>query len=202
MPPDTGPGRKLRVPDPGSLDGATDVTIVDVAANGYRLRLVDAPEAFDRDGFYGPPGGGDFADNAHRFGLLCRAALEVLRLETDRPVDVIHLHDWHSCPAAVYRDRPFGDDPVLKRAAIVLTLHNLAYHGWTPAEDLSRLASASVVSDFCGEGRLGLRCEMAISGGLNVYGVLDSTATANLPQPSGRCQTNFRGLPNLRVASR
>ena len=142
VPPDTGPGRKLRVPDPGSLDGATDVTILDVAANGYRLRLVDAPEAFDRDGFYGPPGGGDFADNAHRFGLLCRAALEVLRLETDRPVDVIHLHDWHSCPAAVYRDRPFGDDPVLKRAAIVLTLHNLAYHGWTPAEDLSQLGLA------------------------------------------------------------
>ena len=143
LPADTGPGRTLRVPDPGSLDGATDVTIVDVAAKGYRLRLVDAPEAFDRDGFYGPPGGGDFADNAHRFGLLCRAALAVLSRETERPVDVIHLHDWHSCPAALYRERPFGDDPVLGRAAIVLTLHNLAYHGWTPAEDLSQLGLAA-----------------------------------------------------------
>ena len=142
VPSDTGPGRRVRVPDPGSLDGAMDVTILDVAANGYRLRLVDAPEAFDRDGFYGPPGGGDFVDNAHRFGLLSRAALEVLRLETDRPVDVIHLHDWHSCPAALYRERPFGDDPVLRRAAIVLTLHNLAYHGWTPAEDLRQLGLA------------------------------------------------------------
>jgi len=142
VPSDTGPGRRLRVPDPGSLDGAMDVTFLDVAANGYRLRLVDAPEAFDRDGFYGPPGGGDFVDNAHRFGLLSRAALEVLRLETDRPVDVIHLHDWHSCPAALYRERPFGDDPVLRRAAIVLTLHNLAYHGWTPAEDLRQLGLA------------------------------------------------------------
>jgi starch synthase len=68
--------------------------------------------------------------------------LEVLRLETDRPVDVIHLHDWHSCPAALYRERPFGDDSILKRAAIVLTLHNLAYHGWTPAEDLRQLGLA------------------------------------------------------------
>src|SRR6266576_915090 len=142
VPSDTGPGRRVRVPDPGSLDGAMDVTILDVAANGYRLRLVDAPEAFDRDGFYGPPGGGDVVDNAHRFGLLSRAALEVLRLETDRPVDVIHLHDWHSCPAALYREGPFGDDPVLRRAAIVLTLHNLAYHGWTPAEDLRQLGLA------------------------------------------------------------
>jgi starch synthase len=142
VPSNTGPGRTVRVPDPGSLDGATDVTILDITADGYRLRLVDAPQAFDRDGFYGPPGGGDFADNAHRFGLLCRAALEVLRLETDRPVDVIHLHDWHSCPTALYRERPFGDDPVLKRAALVLTLHNLAYHGWTPAEDLPQLGLA------------------------------------------------------------
>jgi hypothetical protein len=35
--------------------------------------------------------------------------------------------------------------------------------------------TSSVASDIFGEGRLGLRCEMAISGGLNVYGVLDST---------------------------
>ena len=37
-------------------------------------------------------------DNAWRFGLLCRAALETLRAER-RPVDVIHLHDWHARPA-------------------------------------------------------------------------------------------------------
>src|SRR5713101_2857891 len=55
--------------------------------------------------------------------------------------------------------------------------------------------ASSVASDDFGEGRFGLGCEMAISGGLNVYGVLNSTATANLPQPLGRCQTNFRGLP-------
>src|SRR6266481_4505797 len=55
--------------------------------------------------------------------------------------------------------------------------------------------ASSVASDDFGEGRFGLGCEMAISGGLNVYGVLNSTATANLPQPLGRCQTNFRSLP-------
>ena len=82
-------------------DGAIDVSIVDVAANGYRLRLVDHPAAFDRDGFYGPPGGGDFADNAWRFGLLGRAALETLRADArgERPVDLVHIHDWHAGPA-------------------------------------------------------------------------------------------------------
>jgi starch synthase len=129
----------VRVPDPHALAGATDIAIVDVAANGYRLRLVDHPAAFDRDGFYGPPGGGDFADNAWRFGLLNRAALEALRLEADRPVDLVHIHDWHACPTALYRDRWYADDPILGRAAVVLTIHNLAYHGWTPRESLRDL---------------------------------------------------------------
>ena len=131
--------RRIRVPDPLAQEGATELTIIDVAANGYRLRLVDHPPAFDRDGMYGPAAGGDFADNAWRYGLFCRAALETLRTEPDRPVDILHLHDWHSGPAAIQRDAWAGDDPVLGRAAIVMTLHNLAYHGWTGREELRQL---------------------------------------------------------------
>ncbi|HEY7970489.1 MAG TPA: glycogen/starch synthase [Candidatus Limnocylindrales bacterium] len=141
VPDGTPPGRPLRIPDPLAPDGATDLRIVDVEANGYRLRLVDHPAAFDRDGMYGPPGG-DFADNAWRFGILGRAALETLRSEGTRPVDVIHLHDWHGGPAAIQRDAWLADDPVVGRAAIVTTLHNLAYHGWT---DRSRLRQLGLV---------------------------------------------------------
>ena len=139
VPAGAGPGRPLRVPDPHSLDGAVDLAIVDVAANGYRLRLVDHPPAFDRDGMYGPPGGGDFSDNAWRFGLLCRATLEALRTDGGRAVDVIGLHDWHACPAALFRDSWYADDPILGRAALTLTVHNLAYHGWTPRASLAEL---------------------------------------------------------------
>ena len=70
-------------------------------------------------------------DNAWRFGLFCRAALEALRAD-GRPVDVLHLHDWHTGPAAIYRDVRYADDPIVGDAAILMTLHNLAYHGWTP----------------------------------------------------------------------
>ncbi len=129
----------VRVPDPLAPDGTSDVTIVDVLTNGYRLRLVDHPAAFDRDGLYGPPSGGDFEDNAWRFGLLCRAALETLRTEPDAPVDVVHLHDWHTGPAAIQRDAWLADDPVIGRAAMVMTLHNLAYHGWTDRTQLRQL---------------------------------------------------------------
>jgi starch synthase len=131
--------RVVRVPDPRAQEGVTELTILDVAANGYRLRLVDHPPAFDRDGMYGPATGGDFPDNVWRFGLFCRAALETLRTEPDRPIDILHLHDWHSGPAAIQRDAWAADDPILGRAAVVITLHNLAYHGWTGRDQLGQL---------------------------------------------------------------
>ncbi|HEY7132284.1 MAG TPA: glycogen/starch synthase [Candidatus Limnocylindrales bacterium] len=139
VPDGTPAGRPVRVPDPLAPDGVTEVRIRDVAAKGYRLRLVDHPAAFDRDGLYGPPSGGDFADNPWRFGLLGRSALETLRSEGDRPVDILHVHDWHGGPAAIQRDAWLADDPVIGRAALVTTIHNLAYHGWTDRRDLRQL---------------------------------------------------------------
>ena len=127
----------VRVPDPRAPVGHSEVTVLDVAANGYRLRLVDHPAAFDREAFYGDAAG-DFADNAWRFGLFCRAALEALRAD-GRPVDVLHLHDWHAGPAAIFRDARYADDPILGPAAILMTLHNLAYHGWTSRARLGQL---------------------------------------------------------------
>lgn len=140
LPPSIDRAGVVRVPDPRNPSGHSEVTILDVAADGYRLRLVDHPAAFDREGFYGDAAG-DYADNAWRFGLFCRAALETIRADA-RPLDVLHLHDWHSGPAAVYRDAWYADDPVVGRAAILMTLHNLAYHGWTPRERLGQLGLA------------------------------------------------------------
>jgi starch synthase len=127
----------LAVPDPQAIAGTSTIEIIDVAADGYRLRLVDHPPAFDRVALYGDAAG-DFSDNAWRFGLYARAALETLRAEA-RPVDVLHLHDWQAGPAAIFRDRWYEDDPIIGRAAIVMTLHNLAYHGWAANRALGQL---------------------------------------------------------------
>jgi starch synthase len=129
----------VSVPDPLASGGRTSVRLLDIEADGYRLRLVDHPPAFDRDGFYDQP------DDAWRFGLFCRAVLETIRGEVAAgaaPVDVLHVHDWHTCPVPIARDRWYADDPVVGRAAIVLTLHNLAYHGWTPRRALRGLGLA------------------------------------------------------------
>ncbi len=128
------------VPDPRAPSGRSAVRVINVRANGFRLRLVDHPPAFDREQLYGDSAG-DFADNAWRFGLFCRAALEALRAD-GRPIDVLHLHDWHTGPAAIFRDARYDDDPIIGQAAILMTLHNLAYHGWTPRSKLSQLGLA------------------------------------------------------------
>ena len=70
-----------------------------MAADGYRLRLVDVPAAFDRDGYY------DHPDDPWRFAVFSRAALDALRRD-DRQLDVLHLHDWHTGPAVLERDVP------------------------------------------------------------------------------------------------
>ena len=127
----------VEIPDPRAPDDTLRLRILDAETHGYRLRLVDHPPAFDRDGFYGDANG-DHPDNAWRFGLLCRAALERLRLD-DRPPDVIHIHDWHAVPAMLLRDGVLASDPAIGRAAVMLTVHNLAYHGWTPAIDVPDL---------------------------------------------------------------
>lgn len=122
------------VADPGRHDEG-DVASVDILAaraDGYRLRLVEHPFSFDREGAYGK-GGADYADNGFRFALFCRAALEAVRAD-GRPLDVLHAHDWQGALAVVYRDALYGSDPVVGPAATVLTIHNLAYHGWVPRE--------------------------------------------------------------------
>ncbi len=124
----------VRVPDPTSADGARDVDVIGLDGDGYRLRLVDLPAAFDRDGYYGTTSG-DHADNAWRFGMLCRTALETLRVEA-RPVDVVHVHDWQGAAAVLYRDAWYWGDFTLGRTAFVLTIHNPAYHGWTHRPDV------------------------------------------------------------------
>ena len=136
----------ITVPDPMAAGGQSELHLLVAETHGYRLHLVDHPPAFDRDGMYGTPTT-DHPDNAWRFGLLCRVALEHLRAAAhrgERPPDVIHIHDWHAVPALLLRDGLLASDPAIGRAAFVLTVHNLAYHGWTPSEHVAELGLGAI----------------------------------------------------------
>jgi starch synthase len=105
--------------------------------NGVPLLLLACPELFDRGGGpYLDPSGRDWPDNARRFGLLSRVA--ALLATTDSPCpwqcDILHCNDWQSALAPAYlhwRGRPAG--------ASLVTIHNLAYQGIFPREDLAML---------------------------------------------------------------
>lgn len=135
--PDGAVASVVSIPDQRDGNRPIEVTILTAVTHGYRLNLVDYPPAFDRDGLYGTEKG-DHADNAWRFGLFGRAVVEHLRTAA-RPPDVIHIHDWHAVPALLLRDGLLRTDPALRRATVLLTIHNLAYHGWTPAAQVPEL---------------------------------------------------------------
>ncbi|MBA2255440.1 MAG: glycogen synthase [Chloroflexi bacterium] len=140
--PDGAREASLRVPT-GSDGSSTTVTIMTAPGDGYRLRLIGHPASFDRPAYYGGPDG-DYPDNGARFALLGRAALEQIRADGE-PVDVIHGHDWQSGPALLLLHHAYRSDPVLGRAASMLTCHNLAYHGWVPRAHAAALGLPSAV---------------------------------------------------------
>ncbi|MBS1211434.1 MAG: glycogen synthase [Proteobacteria bacterium] len=92
---------------------------------------------FDRPGNpYLSPEGKPWPDNAERFALLCRVAVEVAmnRVGFGWKADIVHCNDWQTglIPALL------GDEPA--RPANVFTIHNLAYQGLFPAETAQAIA--------------------------------------------------------------
>ncbi len=123
----------LWIDNPATGGDPLEVHVINVQADGYWLRLIDVPTAFDRAGFY------DHPDDPWRFAVFCRAALAVMRRD-ELPIDVLHIHDWHTGPVLLERARAdLAGDRFFARTAVMLTLHNLAYHGWVPRDQLFQL---------------------------------------------------------------
>jgi starch synthase len=102
------------------------VAIDQVIREGVRYFFVDCPPLYDRAGIYSESGY-DYLDNHLRFGLLCRAALEISR-HIFR-ADVFHGHDWQAGLLATYLRATFAADPTFFGAKCVQTIHNLGYQG-------------------------------------------------------------------------
>jgi len=106
-------------------------------AEGVPLLVLDCPELYDRGGGpYQADDGGDWDDNALRFGVLSRAA--ALLASGSSPLewrpDVVHCHDWPTAVAPLYMKLDAG-----ARAASVLTIHNLAFQGVFPYGEIDAL---------------------------------------------------------------
>jgi len=104
--------------------------------DGVRHYFVDCPQLFLRPELYGYSGG-DYPDNAERFGLFCRSVLEASKI-LGIP-DVFHVHDWQAALIPVYLRTLYAADPALSGAATVLTIHNAAYQGAFPPSTTEEL---------------------------------------------------------------
>jgi starch synthase len=99
--------------------------------------LIAHDGSFDRPGNpYLAPNGKPWPDNAERFALLSRVAVEVAmnRVGFGWKPDIVHCNEWQTglVPALL------GDEPA--SPATVFTIHNLAYQGLFPREAFKNLA--------------------------------------------------------------
>ncbi|ACF13350.1 glycogen/starch synthase, ADP-glucose type [Chloroherpeton thalassium ATCC 35110] len=83
---------------------------------------------FDREGIYHDNHHIDYQDNPKRYGFFSRAALQLCH-DLNFDADIIHAHDWQTALVPAYLKIWHWDDPVLGKAASVLTIHNIGYQG-------------------------------------------------------------------------
>ncbi|MDN5789111.1 glycogen synthase GlgA [Pseudorhodobacter sp.] len=110
-------------------------TVLSGEVAGTAFLLLDAPHLFDREGgiYAGPDG--DWRDNDLRFAGLSWAGAAIARdglADGWRP-DVLHAHDWQAGYAPAYLR--YGGSAVPS----VITVHNIAFQGFSPAERLTAL---------------------------------------------------------------
>lgn len=79
-----------------------------------------------------------YNDDAQRFILLCKAALEMLPYIDFKP-DIIHCNDWHTGPLCLLLKEKYVKQDFYKDIATVYTIHNLEYQGNFSADTCSFL---------------------------------------------------------------
>lgn len=135
--------------------------------------FIDYPKFFDREGIYGDSAG-NYPDNALRFGLLARAALEIAKL--DFHPQVLHCHDWPGAIAAVMLKSTCAGDPDLGPLPVLLTIHNIGYQG---AFHRSALAELGLPEELCRPGALEFHEKVNfLKGGLICSGLLNTVSQA------------------------
>lgn len=94
---------------------------------GVEVWFVDYGRFYHRSGLYSD-GPNDYTDNAYRYGLLCKAAMQFCKDLNFIP-DVMHLHDWPAAPTAALLKTWDRVGSPLSETASVLTIHNIGHQG-------------------------------------------------------------------------
>ena len=90
-------------------------------ADRVQVFFIDNLYYFGRESLYGHP------DDGERFAFFSKACLEALKVLSIVP-DILHCHDWHTAPAAVYLAAEYHKS--FPNTRCLLTIHNIQYQGW------------------------------------------------------------------------
>ncbi|MDX1502296.1 MAG: glycogen synthase [Thermoanaerobaculia bacterium] len=138
--------------DMGGVSLRFDVATARLPGTSLWIYLVHCPALYG-----GPEIYGSGAEEAVRFAVLTRAALESCQ-RMGWPPQIFHANDWHTALAPVYLRTVYGWDGLFARTRTLLTLHNVAYQGIFGAELLGRLGLGGEADRFDGgdlaEGRI------------------------------------------------
>ncbi|HEY5583924.1 MAG TPA: glycogen synthase [Ruminiclostridium sp.] len=102
-------------------------SIFDANNKAVPVYFIENHHYFNRQGIY------CFNDDAQRFILLCKAALDMLPCIDFKP-DIIHCNDWHTGPICLMLKEKYSKKDFYKDIATVYTVHNLEYQGNFGAE--------------------------------------------------------------------
>jgi starch synthase len=109
---------------------------VTTVGKDLKVYFLKNPKFYDRAYIYGDAHG-DYADSLERFAYLCHEAFHLMK-ELGKPVDIVHAHDWQTALVPVILKEKYADDPFFAGTRSVLTIHNLAYQGVFPKEDIHK----------------------------------------------------------------
>lgn len=105
----------------------------------HPLLVLDAPGLFAREGGpYADAAGKDWDDNWRRFAAFARAAADIAGgAVKGRGFDLVHAHDWQAGLVPAYlRLAPIKG---AKAVPSVITIHNMAFQGYYPADIFPQL---------------------------------------------------------------
>ncbi len=114
-------------------------------SSGTRIYFLGDEEFYGRSGIYNDGDGNPFNDELERYVFFAKGAVELIKCLGIRP-DVIHINDYQTALVAAYVRETYAEEDTLKQAALVYSIHNLAYQGVYGAE---RLPTMGFDADRC-----------------------------------------------------
>ncbi len=95
--------------------------------DGVTVYFIGKESYFNRPELY-RTSNGDYPDNAERFIFFSKAVIELCKVLDYRP-DIVHCNDWQTGLVPLYLKTLHKDNPVFRKAATLLTIHNIGYQG-------------------------------------------------------------------------